>query len=165
MLIINEGYAWIKHPLFHQTVDWAWPPKLRSEYECWLNWAKVDQAQSWRGINIEPKTFFLHSISELEEKNGFLDSPKLMIFIKAVQGSYEKEQKVFSGCSGQATWKYLSLSLDSSQTLSQGSCSDFIRKSKLMLTCFQEFRPRVLRKKIHFFLWDCSWFRVKERKN
>ncbi len=64
-----------------------------------------------------------------------------------VRGSYEKKDS-----SGPDTWKYLSLSLDLSQTLSQASCSDFVLKSKLMLKCFQELRPRALRKTWFFFL-------------
>ncbi len=77
-------------------------------------------------------------------------------------GKKKKKKTVFHGSSGAATGKYLSLlSLDSSRTLSQSSCSDFWLKSKLRLTCFQELRPSLR----NFFLRNGSGLLEKMKKN
>ncbi len=86
-------------------------------------------------------------------QNSFFSSWRFRAHMK-------NRKKVFPGSSGSATWKYLSLSLDLSQTLSQASCLDFFLKLKLMVTCFQELWPTGLRKKIHFFR-DGSGLRKK----
>ncbi len=99
----------------------------------------------------QSKTLFFHVGSELGKKriSCFQNS---FFFFMVVQGSKEKgKHNVFQGSSGPSTRKYLTLSLGLLQTLSQSGRSDFLLKSKLRLTCFQELRSRALRKKIHVF--------------